>query len=78
MISLGPKEITCRHFWQMVLEHNIGVIVMLCRLREMRNGREKEKCHKYWPDDTTNYKKICKFLSYFFMQNSDQSFSIFV
>ena len=61
----GPKEITCRHFWQMILEHNIGVIVMLCRLREMRNGREKEKCHKYWPDDTNNYKKICK--SFFFV-----------
>ena len=46
----------------MTLEHNITVIVMLCRIREMRNHREKEKCHQYWPVDCQEHKIIRKII----------------
>jgi protein-tyrosine phosphatase len=35
----GPKENTQKHFWQMVIENNVNLIIMLCKLRE--NDRVK-------------------------------------
>ena len=37
---------TVEHFWQMVLQENVKLIVGVCKLRE--NGQSK--CHKYWPE----------------------------
>ena len=41
----GPKSNSVDHFWRMVLEQNVTMIVSVCRLAE--GGRPK--CHKYWP-----------------------------
>ncbi|XP_067124638.1 receptor-type tyrosine-protein phosphatase mu-like isoform X3 [Centruroides vittatus] len=44
----GPKENTISDFWRMVWQENSSVIVMVTSLVE--NG--KNKCAKYWPDDS--------------------------
>lgn len=42
----GPLHDTVSDFWQMVIEHNIDLVVMLTCLEE--NARKK--CDKYWAD----------------------------
>lgn len=41
----GPLSTTTEDFWQMVLEQNCNLIIMLTTLVE----RGRTKCHKYWP-----------------------------
>lgn len=41
----GPLQNTTEDFWQMVLEQQSNLIVMLTTLVE----RGRPKCHKYWP-----------------------------
>ena len=54
----GPKDNTVGHFWRMILEQNVTLIVSVCRLSE--GGRSK--CHKYWPEGSSTtdpaFKKI--------------------
>lgn len=45
--SQGPLAETMDHFWQMVVENNVTMIVSTCRLTE--NGRSK--CARFWPKD---------------------------
>jgi len=42
----GPLELTIGHFWRMVLQENVKLIICVCRLSEWG----AIKCHKYWPD----------------------------
>jgi protein tyrosine phosphatase len=49
----GPLEITTGHFWRMVLQENVKLIICVCQLSE--NG--DEKCHKYWPDNDSRKEK---------------------
>lgn len=53
-----PKKETFTHFWRMVWDNDTPCIVMLTNLIEKEKGTEKEKqkCYKYWPDDTTSEK----------------------
>eukprot|EP00095_Tigriopus_kingsejongensis_P006720 maker-scaffold25_size650667-snap-gene-5.35 protein:Tk06720 transcript:maker-scaffold25_size650667-snap-gene-5.35-mRNA-1 annotation:"receptor-type tyrosine-protein phosphatase eta-like" len=41
----GPLPHTCQAFWQMILDHDIGLVVMLTRVNE----QGLVKCHQYWP-----------------------------
>ncbi|XP_074844069.1 tyrosine-protein phosphatase non-receptor type 3 [Carettochelys insculpta] len=42
----GPLPHTCTHFWQVVWDHKLSLIIMLTTLTE----RGRTKCHQYWPD----------------------------
>lgn len=44
--SQGPLPETTEHFWQMIVENNVTLIVSTCRLQE--SGRAK--CNKFWPN----------------------------
>jgi protein tyrosine phosphatase len=48
----GPLAETVDHFWQMILENNVTMIVSTCKTVE--NGRAK--CTRFWPKDTTAQK----------------------
>jgi len=62
---LGPKDCTVRHFWEIIIQHKVEVIVMLCNLQECSNtGMMKDKCARYWPADTDQVKSIRKFIFY--------------
>ena len=56
--SQGPMQSTIEDFWDMCLEHNVGLIIMLCQ--EYEGG--KEKCANYWNGNKTQnnmgYNKI--------------------
>ncbi|KAI3410032.1 hypothetical protein GPALN_006396 [Globodera pallida] len=43
----GPLPTTCDDFWTMIVQENIGAIVMLCDLVE----KNYIKCHQYWPTE---------------------------
>ena len=43
----APLPASFAHFWQMVLEEKVEVIVMVTQLVEDK----KVKAHQYWPDD---------------------------
>ena len=44
--SQGPLPQTTDHFWQMIIENNVTMIVSTCKTSE--NGRTK--CNQFWPD----------------------------
>ncbi|XP_076073752.1 tyrosine-protein phosphatase non-receptor type 13-like isoform X3 [Mytilus galloprovincialis] len=51
----GPLPVTSEHFWQMVWEHDVSVVMMLTLDVEAR----KVKCHRYWPDCTETPLFVC-------------------
>ncbi|OQR76436.1 tyrosine-protein phosphatase non-receptor type 61F-like [Tropilaelaps mercedesae] len=46
ILTQGPLEETVGHFWLMVWEQRVPVIIMLNKIIE----KQRLKCHKYWPD----------------------------
>ena len=44
--SQGPMPHTTDDFWEMILEQDVSVIVMVTQ--DVEGG--KVKCHRYWPD----------------------------
>lgn len=42
----GPMPHTTAQFWQMIIEQDVTIIVMVTQ--EVEGG--KVKCHRYWPD----------------------------
>lgn len=57
----GPKPDTIRAFWEMVIQYEIKIIVMLCKLKEVNNRLIppiKEKCAEYWPQEKNIQKHI--------------------
>ncbi|XP_040288284.1 LOW QUALITY PROTEIN: tyrosine-protein phosphatase non-receptor type 3 [Bufo bufo] len=56
----GPLPHTCAHFWQMVWNNRLTLIIMLTTLTE----RGRTKCQQYWPDppdvmEYGNFQVIC-------------------
>ena len=41
----GPLPCSRRHFWEMVNQHRVGVIVMVTNVLEA----DRVKCEQYWP-----------------------------
>ncbi|KAM5156728.1 tyrosine-protein phosphatase non-receptor type 3 isoform 4-T5 [Mantella aurantiaca] len=52
----GPLPHTCAHFWQMIWDNRLSLVIMLTTLTE----RGRTKCHQYWPDppDLMEYGKF--------------------
>jgi protein tyrosine phosphatase len=46
--SQGPLPQTTDHFWQMIIENNVTLIVSTCKLVEDK----REKCNRFWPAKT--------------------------
>ena len=44
--SQGPLPATTDHFWQMIIEQNVTMIISTCKTKEA--GRAK--CNRFWPD----------------------------
>lgn len=44
--SQGPLPQTIRHFWRMVIQEDVKMIVTTCNLVE----GTRRKCEKFWPD----------------------------
>ena len=42
----GPLDNTIRHFWRMVVQENVTMIVSTCNLVEGKI----QKCEMFWPD----------------------------
>lgn len=42
----GPLTSSFYHFWKMIWQNDVGLIVMLCNLRE----GERAQCDQYWPE----------------------------
>ena len=51
----GPLPQTCEHFWQMIWEQDVSVIMMLTLDVES----SKVRCHRYWPDCTETPLFVC-------------------
>ncbi|CAD8115803.1 unnamed protein product [Paramecium sonneborni] len=41
----GPLNQTFGHFWKMIVQENMSMIVMLCNLKE----NQRAQCEQYWP-----------------------------
>ena len=57
----GPLERSTPHFWQMVMENDVALLVMLTKLKEKKiipgeNDKMVVKCFKYWPDNGKSMK----------------------
>ncbi|EDQ91237.1 uncharacterized protein MONBRDRAFT_36156, partial [Monosiga brevicollis MX1] len=71
----GPVPASLVSFWQMVVEHDARLIVMLTN--EIEGG--KLKCHRYWPDDNMAkpVKKV-KIGTYIVSFEGEESFPTYV
>ena len=50
ILCQGPLSTTVGHFWEMVWQEQVGVVVMLCLVKERDpDGAERDKCFQYWP-----------------------------
>ncbi|CAG0919424.1 unnamed protein product [Notodromas monacha] len=47
ILSQGPLENTCGHFWLMIWQQGTRAVVMLNRIVE----NNVPKCHQYWPEE---------------------------
>jgi len=55
IVTQGPLPDTVGAFWQLVLEQDVTVVVMLTG--ETEGG--KVKCHRYWPDSVHTPLDVC-------------------
>ena len=46
----GPMKFTCEDFFNMCIQNNVNLIIMLCK--DFENGREK--CYTYWEEQRLN------------------------
>ncbi|CAG0919097.1 unnamed protein product [Notodromas monacha] len=57
VLSQGPLEHTCGHFWLMIWQQETRGVIMLNRIVE----NNVSKCHQYWPehaDETVSYDDV--------------------
>lgn len=65
----SPIPTTVHHFWQMVVEQRINLIVMLVTV-------EKRKCEQYWPEPGMDITPDYKFASKISKDGSDGTFNV--
>ena len=68
----GPLDNTISDFWEMIIDYNVSVIIMLCNLKE----RNKIKCSEYWNKELIEKDNLFKLISSNLKEYNDKNLII--
>ena len=68
----GPLDNTISDFWEMIIDYNVSVIIMLCNLKE----RNKIKCSEYWNKELIEKDNLFKLISLNLKEYNDKNLII--
>ena len=68
----GPLDTTISDFWEMIIDYNVSVIIMLCNLKE----RNKIKCSEYWNKELIEKDNLFKLISLNLKEYNDKNLII--
>ena len=67
-----PLDNTISDFWEMIIDYNVSVIIMLCNLKE----RNKIKCSEYWNKELIEKDNLFKLISLNLKEYNDKNLII--
>ena len=68
----GPLDNTISDFWEMIIDYNVSVIIMLCNLKE----RNKIKCSEYWNKELIEKDNLFNLISLNLKEYNDKNLII--
>ena len=68
----GPLDNTISDFWEMIIDYNVSVIIMLCNLKE----RNKIKCSEYWNKELIEKDSLFNLISLNLKEYNDKNLII--